>query len=242
MNFIGVDPIYEMIPIRPVAHYTMGGIEADIKGKTRMGVVWAGGEVACTSMHGANRLGTNSTAECLVWGGITGGDILDYLKQDPSLVKTPKERIAHEENRIFGELINMSGSENPYTLRKDLREIMDLHLGVYRTGEGMAEGLKKIRSLKERFRDIGIKDKGRIYNSNLINTLEIENMMTLAELIFISAMAREESRGGHARRDFPDRDDENWLKHTLACKNEDVCRLDFKDVTITNWKPVERKY
>ncbi|MFH1760426.1 MAG: FAD-binding protein, partial [bacterium] len=242
MKFLGLDPIDTPIPVRPVAHYAMGGIEADINGKTKADNIWAAGEVACLSMHGANRLGSNSTAECLVWGDICGNEIVKFLKTDPKLSDAPVDKLKCEEERLFGDLINKNGNENPFDIRKDLRKIMDECAGVFRKGEELAKGLEKVKLLKEKFNNIGIQDKGRVYNTNLINTLETENLLILAEAQLASALAREESRGGHSRRDFPTRDDEKWLKHTLAKYTENGPNLDYKDVTLTKWKPVERKY
>ena len=242
MKFLGLDPIEEPIPIRPVAHYSMGGIEADINGKTKMEGVWAAGEVGCTSLHGANRLGTNSTAECLVWGGISGANIVEYLETNPNIPKIPPGCVEEEEKRIFQDLLENDGDENPYQLKTELRQVMDFHMGVFRTGDEMAGGLEKVHKLKERSKNIRIEDKSRIYNSNLINTLELEYLLLLAEAMIVAALAREESRGGHARRDFSKRDDDNWLKHTLITLTDDGPKLNYKDVTITRWKPVERKY
>jgi succinate dehydrogenase / fumarate reductase flavoprotein subunit len=242
MKFLGIDPITAQIPIRPVAHYSMGGIEADIDGRTKVENIWAAGEVACHSMHGANRLGCNSTAECLVWGGITGGEIAKYLQPRPPLSQVPEEKSRAEEKRIFDGLLQQSGTENPALIRRELRVLMDKHAGVYRTGVSMKEGLGKIAQLKQRFRKIAIQDKSRIYNTNLVQALETNNMLDLAEVLLLAALAREESRGGHARTDFPKRDDEKFLVHSMVYYTGGTPRLQYKPVTITNWKPVERKY
>jgi len=242
MKFLGIDPITQPIPIRPVAHYSMGGIEADIDGRTKVENVWAAGEVACHSMHGANRLGCNSTAECLVWGGITGNEISKYLQSSPALSKVPEKKFEDEQRRIFDGLLKQGGTESPAQIRRELRSLMDKHAGVYRTGESMQEGLDKIAQLKQRFRNIAIQDKSRIYNTNLIQTLETENMLDLAEVLLFAGLARQESRGGHSRTDFTKRDDEKFLAHSMVYFTGAQPRLDYKPVTITNWKPVERKY
>jgi len=242
MKFLGLDPIHTPIPVRPAAHYAMGGIETDTYGKTTLANVWAAGEVACTSLHGANRLGSNSTAECLVWGDICGREIVKYFHTNPPLPDVPDDKPAEEENRIFKVLMNKDGTENPFQIRHDLRRVMDRRAGVFRTGEDLALGLEEVKTLQKRFENIRINDKGRIYNTNLINALETENLLLLAEVLLLGALAREESRGAHARRDFPVRDDEKWLKHTLAYYSDKGPRLDYKAVSITKWKPVERKY
>jgi len=242
MKFVGLDPIVEPIPVRPVAHYTMGGIEADISGATAIGGIWAGGEVACTSLHGANRLGCNSTTECLVWGTITGREIVKYLRGSPSLAQLPDEKVAAEDKRIFTDLFQQQGDENPYEILNELHSVMDSCFGVFRTGEQMATGLEKIRNLKTRFGKVSIKDSGRVYNSNLQDVLELQNLLDIAEAVATAALAREESRGAHARRDFSVRDDAKWLKHTLARYSPSGPQLDYKPVRITRWRPVERKY
>ncbi len=242
MKFLGLDPIKAPIPIRPVAHYSMGGVEADIDGRTKIENIWAAGEVACHSLHGANRLGCNSTAECLAWGGITGKELAAYLAKNPTAADLPQGAAREEEDRIFKGLMQGTGSEDPYKIRRELRDAMDRHAGVYRDGKSMAEGLAKIRGLKERFRKVAVQDKGRIYNSNLMHVLETQNLLGLAEALMTAALAREESRGAHSRRDFPTRDDEKFLKHTLVTKSDGKPGLDYKPVTVTRWKPVERKY
>lgn len=242
MKFTGIDPVNDPIPVHPVAHYSMGGIEVDINGKTSAGNVWAAGEVACVSIHGANRLGCNSTSECLVWGGITGAEICEFMKTDPVLPELPEDKVQEEEKHILRDLLNLSGPENPYSLKAELRETMGKCAGVFRTGEDMESGFNRVRELKERFKNISVEDNGLVYNTNLINVVEIRNLLDLAEVALLAALNREESRGGHARRDFPGRDDEKWLKHTLVYYGEKEPRIDYKPVNITKWKPVERKY
>jgi succinate dehydrogenase / fumarate reductase flavoprotein subunit len=220
----------------------MGGVEADIDGRTKVENIWAAGEVACHSLHGANRLGCNSTAECLAWGGITGKELAAYLAKNPAAADVPQGAAREEEDRIYKGLMQGTGGEDPYKIRRELRETMDRHAGVYRDGKSMAEGLAKIRGLKERFGKVTVRDKGRVYNSNLMHVLETQNLLELAEALMTAALAREESRGAHSRRDFPARDDEKFLKHTLVAKADGKPRLDYKPVTITRWKPVERKY
>ena len=242
MKFLGTDPIVSPIPVSPVAHYSMGGIETDINGATKTQGIWAAGEAACVSLHGANRLGTNSTAECLVWGGICGSEIADYLAADAGLEELPEDPVRAEEQRIFGQLLQQSGKENPYRIRDELRRLMDQCMGVYRTKDSMEEGLNALRELKKRFHEISVNDKSRTYNTNLINVLELENLLDLAEVTILSGLAREESRGAHARTDFPKRDDKNWLKHTLVTQTSAGLHIDYKPVAITHWEPVERKY
>jgi succinate dehydrogenase / fumarate reductase flavoprotein subunit len=243
IQFNDLDPIKEPIPCRPVAHYSMGGIETDIRGATRVKGIWAAGEAACVSLHGANRLGANSTAECLVWGKVTGAETGRYcnneVKQAPAV---PEARVTAEHKRIFEDLLSRNGEENVYDIRRELRSCMDTNVGVFRTGKDLARGLEKIQSLRKRFEAIRIDDKSLVYNTNLYHALEISNLLDLAQVMVTGALARTESRGGHARRDYPTRDDAKWLKHTLACFTEQGPKLDYKPVTITTWHPVERTY
>lgn len=243
MKFLALDPIKTPIPIRPVAHYTMGGIEADISGRTQVENIWAAGEVACHSLHGANRLGCNSTAECLAWGGITGREMAKALAARPPLAELSQAAVKEEEDRIYKGLLGRQGDENPYQIRRELRDAVDRHMGVYRDGPSMQEGLTKVRALKQRFERVSVKDKSGTYNSNLVNTLETGNMLELAEVAMTAGLAREESRGGHARRDFTKRDDEKFLRHSLVRRDAGgKPALGYKPVTITRWLPVERKY
>lgn len=242
MNFLGIDPITQKIPIRPVAHYSMGGIEADIDGRSKMENLWVAGEAACHSLHGANRLGCNSTAECLVWGGITGGEIARYLQLDPALSAAPEAALREEESRVFGDMLQRSGPENPAKIRRELQVLMDQHAGVYRDGESLQQGLQKVGELKHRFGQITIHDKSRVYNTDLTQALETENMLDLAEALLAAALARKESRGAHSRLDFPKRDDGNFLGHTIVHRTGSAPKIEYKPVRITNWEPVERKY
>jgi len=240
MKHIGLDPIEKPIPIRPVAHYTMGGVHTDIKGHTPLENVWAAGEVACVSLHGANRLGSNSTAECLVWGRVTGGEAAAYVKNAPAL-DSPVEAAQAQWSKIEA-LLSSNGKEDHYVIRKELRKTLDKNMGVFRTGKEMQAGLDKIRELKERYKSISLKDKGLRYNTDLIRAVETGFMLDVAEVTTSGALNRTESRGGHARRDFKTRDDENWLKHTMAHYTEKGPKLDYSPVDISMWKPVERKY
>jgi succinate dehydrogenase / fumarate reductase flavoprotein subunit len=242
IEFNDLDPIKEPIPCRPVAHYSMGGIETNIKGSTRIKGIWAAGEAGCASLHGANRLGSNSTAECLVWGKITGAEAGRYCNELQNPAPVPEAKVNAEHKRIFEDLLSQKGTENLYDIRRELRSCMDVNVGVFRTGEELSRGLEQIQSLRKRFANIAVEDKNSVYNTNLYHALETANLLNLAEVMVAGAVQRTESRGGHARRDYPERDDVNWLKHTLAFCTEQGPKLDYKPVTITTWKPVERKY
>ena len=240
IKHIGLDPVEKPIPIRPVAHYTMGGVHTDIQGRTPVENIWAAGEVACVSLHGANRLGANSTAECLVWGRVAGAEAARYTAT-ASAAETPLEA-AHKEHSRIETLFQSTGGEDHYQIRKDLRRALDAHMGVFRTGDGIQAGLDKIRDLKERYKHISLKDKSLRYNTDLERAIETGFMIDVAEVATLGALMRTESRGGHARRDYQARDDEHWLKHTLACYSPEGPRLDYAPVDISIWQPVERKY
>ncbi|MBE7536291.1 MAG: succinate dehydrogenase/fumarate reductase flavoprotein subunit [Anaerolineales bacterium] len=239
LTHIGLDPIEKPIPIRPVAHYTMGGVHTDLQGRTPIENIWAAGEVACISLHGANRLGANSTAECLVWGRVTGAEAARYC-QRTTTTEMPKD--ARQAWAPVEALLQSSGGEDHYQIRKELRHNLDLTMGVFRTNEKMTAGLKKIRELKERYKFISVTDKSLRYNTDLMRAIETGFMLEAAEVATLGALTRTESRGGHARRDFTARNDESWLKHTLAYRTEDGPRLEYCPVDISMWKPVERKY
>jgi succinate dehydrogenase / fumarate reductase flavoprotein subunit len=242
IKFAFLDPIEKPIPVRPAAHYCMGGIHTNIEGATPVKGIWAAGEAACVSLHGANRLGSNSTAECLVWGKIAGEKAAKYAMAEKSLPPVPQKKVQEEEKRVFEQVGHGDGSEDVYVIRTELQKMMDNNVGVYRTGPQMEEALKKIRELKQRIKRAKVKDNSRIYNTNLINIIETTNLIELAEAIVVGGLARTESRGAHSRRDFPNRDDVNWGKHTLARYTTDGPKLDYSPVAMTMWKPVERKY
>ena len=242
IKFNFIDPIYEPIPIRPAAHYFMGGLHTNIDGATPIEGIWAAGEAACESLHGANRLGSNSTAECLIWGKIAGDRAAEYVSKQKALPPAPKEStLKDEEARVFSRF-SSTGKESSYALRRELQKAMDSQVGVYRTGQDLEAALSQIAEMKQRLPDVKVKDRGRIYNTDLLSALEMDNLLDLAEVIVAGALARTESRGAHSRRDFPQRDDVDWLKHTLAYYTPEGPRLDYIPVNISLWQPVERKY
>ena len=243
IKFAFIDPIEQPIPIRPAAHYCMGGIHTDIHGATPVEGIWAAGEVACVSLHGANRLGSNSTAECLVWGKITGEKAARYVMGQKSLAPIPEQKVQEEEKRLFEQVGHGDGSEDVFVIRTELQQMMDKNVAVYRNGPDMEVALDKIRELKKRLEHVKVVDTSRIYNTNLMAVLETTNLIDLAEIIVLGALTRTESRGAHSRTDFPNRDDVNWGKHTLAYYTPgQEHRFDYIPANITMWQPVERKY
>jgi len=240
IKFRGIDPITEPLPIRPVCHYMMGGIRTNINAETPLTGLWSAGEAACVSINGANRLGANSTSECLVFGAQAGAGAAKYV-MTKSFQEPSKESIQREEKRIFDKILHGVGGENPYDLQNEAQSIMDKYAYVYRTGDRLQTGLKELRELRKRSW-MHVDDTSKEYNTNFINVLELEAMFDMAEVILVGALARTESRGAHARIDYPKRNDEQWLKHTLAYYSSDGPRLDYALVTITKYKPAERHY
>jgi succinate dehydrogenase / fumarate reductase flavoprotein subunit len=242
IKFNFVDPIDEPIPVRPAAHYFMGGVHTDIDGATPVEGIWAAGEVACLSLHGANRLGSNSTSECLVWGKIAGEKAAGYASKQGAFPTLSEETaLREEESRVFGRF-GQDAPESAFAMRRELQRAMDAGVAVYRTGPGLEAALKTVKELKQLVPNIRVTDQGRVYNTDLLSALEIENLLDLAEVVVVGALARTESRGAHSRRDFPQRDDVNWLKHTLAHYTPTGPRIEYIPVNITAWEPVERKY
>lgn len=241
IKLAGIDPVNEVIPIRPAAHYSMGGIKANIKAETPIRGLYAAGECACYSLHGANRLGTNSTAECLVFGAVAGEEAARYA-MSTELRSLPMEKALAEEKRVFNGVLGSEGPERIPEIRREMRQVMNTDVWIYRTEEGLKRALKKIRGLRERFKHIRVEDKGRTFNTGLTAALELDFMLELAEVTTYCALVRTESRGSHYRLDYPSRDDKKWLVHTLAHYTVEGPRLDYAPVTITKWEPVERKY
>jgi succinate dehydrogenase / fumarate reductase flavoprotein subunit len=245
MKFKGIDPVARPLPVRPVCHYMMGGLDVDLDGATKIKGLWAAGEAACVSINGANRLGANSTAECLVWGKITGAEAARYATGGGKAA-APKEQVLREEKRIFDEIFHGRGGTNPYEVRDSVQGAMERGAFVYRTEEGLAEAIRAIRALRESD-FLHCDDRSRRYNTNLTNVLEVEAMLMAAEAILRCAFARRESRGAHARRDYPKRDDVNWLRHSLAFHSAEETEgghvtLDYSPVKITRYQPAERHY
>ncbi len=243
VNFLGIDPVEKPIPIRPAQHYTMGGIDCDATCKTEVEGFYACGECACVSVHGANRLGGNSLLETIVFGEIAGRNAAEEVKGKgkPKDISLVKEALRRKEKELE-ELYNRGGSENPYKIRDELHAIMDNDVQIYRNREDLERALKGIKELEKRFHNIRSISKSGVYNYDKTWTLEIKANLDISEVITLGALAREESRGAHARTDFPTRNDEKWMKHTIARFSEDGPELSYKPVTITKWQPEERKY
>lgn len=243
-NYIGIDPVYEPIPVRPVVHYMMGGIHTDVHGKTSLEGLYAAGEAACVSINGANRLGSNSLSECLVFGARAGRAAAHYALEQPSPSANPLELLLSDEQRRIEEnfLKKTEGKERIATIREELQKAMEEGAGIYRNEADMRRTCEILRELRGRFAHIALDDRSRIFNTALTAAMELDFMLDIAEAVAHSALQRKESRGAHTRTDFPQRDDENFLKHTLAYWTPDGPRIDYLPVTITRWPPEERKY
>jgi succinate dehydrogenase / fumarate reductase flavoprotein subunit len=237
----GVDPVKESIPVRPAAHYSMGGIRANINTETPIAGLYAAGECSCLSLHGANRLGTNSTSECLVFGAVSGEHAAKYALK-AGFHEFPQEKLAAEEKRVFNQILGSEGTEKVAAIRETMKHVMNEKAWIYRRGDELETGLKEIRQLKQRFKNIKVEDKSRPFNTGMLNALQLDFMLDLAEVTMVCALPRAESRGAHSRTDYPKRDDQNWLKHTLAYCTKDGPRLEYAPVTVSRWPPVARTY
>jgi succinate dehydrogenase / fumarate reductase flavoprotein subunit len=240
-DFANVDVVYEPIPIQPGMHYQMGGIKTDVNGLTQLPGLYAAGEAACVSVHGGNRLGANSLLDTLIFGRRSGQHASDTVK-GKSQKNIGDSSADADRGRIQKLLSNDSSNDLFGKVRKDMGEAMNTHFAVYRDQADMEEGLAKIRDVKKRVTGVYVPDKGKTYNTNLMFSLELEMMVECAEAVAVSALERPESRGAHTRSDFPDRDDENWLKHILVKDSEEGPQISHMDVVITDWTPVERTY
>ncbi len=241
IDFEGVNPIYEPIPIRPGMHYSMGGIKTDYNGRTAIEGYYSAGESACVSVHGANRLGGNSLLDTVVFGRRAGIDITEYLK-DAAFAKFDESLIKRDEE-IFEKLKKSNGKERHGLLKAELQEEMRANVGVFREEKAMKKAVKKIEELKERAKNIGVDDKSKLFNTDIVEAFEFSNILLIAEVIANGAILRKESRGAHYRNDYPERDDENWLKHTLATLGDNGnIKFDFSEVSITKFKPQPRTY
>lgn len=241
MRFAGRDPVSEPLPVRPGAHYFMGGIPVDADGRTGITGLFAAGEAACTGVHGANRLGCNSTTECLVWGARAGRAAARLARETRELPRFPEDQA---ERMLAGLRARFEpGSENAFRLRKELCALMDRYVGVFRERSGLEAALSGIASIRKRLSSADLSDKSLVFNTQLLHLLETENLALVAEATALSALARRESRGAHFRLDFPHRDDEGFLKHSLVTLTpEGELSLDYQPVKITRLRPAKREY
>jgi fumarate reductase flavoprotein subunit len=244
MKYQNIDPVNELIPVRPVIHYMMGGVSTDMHGATPIAGLYAAGEVACVSINGANRLGSNSLPELLVFGARAGKHAAEYAS---SARKPGQAAIAQGDDEIdrlaqkFG--ARRAGKYRIADIRDELQKAMESGAGIYRTKSSLKAAVDTIARLQEQARDLVIEDGSRTYNTERVTALELECMLDVAETMVSSALLREESRGAHQRTDFPKRDDTKFLKHSMAFRQSDgSCRIDYTPVTITKLPPAERKY
>ncbi len=239
-KFAGVDPVVEPIPVMPAQHYMMGGVGTDIHGATNVAGLFSAGEAACVSIHGANRLGGNSLLETLVFGKEAGIAAAKYAKGASASPATEKDAAADEER--LRAMMKRTDGEEPAAIRTEMQRVMDTQVGIYRSFPPLADALQRIRALKARYANVRIRDSSKAFNLNLTDTLEAGNLLDLAEAIIVGAIARTESRGAHARTDYPKRDDAGWMRHTLAAIGRDGPKLSYSPVAFTRWEPKERVY
>ncbi|MEX2644753.1 MAG: FAD-binding protein [Gaiellaceae bacterium] len=242
MVFLGVDPIYDPIPVRPGAHYHMGGVDTDVWGKTTLEGLYAAGEVACVSVHGANRLGGNALMETITFGKRAGAHAADWALTHTT-VAVPAGAVSDAE-RDLKALLDRSEGERPWKIRDELAQTMHENFGVFRREDQMTRQGEIVEGLRERYQRVVVDDKGSVFNTDLTQALELEFLIDLARCMVVAGIARKESRGAHARPyDYPDRDDESYMRHTMVDLGPDgMPRLDWKPVTVTKWEPMERKY
>ncbi|CBN58834.1 MULTISPECIES: succinate dehydrogenase/fumarate reductase flavoprotein subunit [Kamptonema] len=246
-RLLGIDAVNQPMPVRPTVHYSMGGIPTNTGGQVRSssdGLVdsfFAAGEAACVSVHGANRLGSNSLLECVVYGKITGATIAEFV-QNRKLPSVNEQRYVQEAQEQIQALIEQPGKIRIDQLRQQFQDTMTAHCGVFRTQEVMQDGLSKLAELQGQYQDIYLDDKGKLWNTEIVEALELQSLMIVGQLILTSALNRQESRGAHSREDFPQRDDGSFLKHTMAYYSPAGIDLSYRPVAITMFEPQERKY
>ncbi len=242
-NYAGIDPVYQPIPVRPVVHYMMGGVSTDKDGATAIPGLFAAGECACVSINGANRLGSNSLTELLVFGARAARAAVRFAQEHPSLNAGALQAQAEDEQRAIAQRwFQSKGEERIVDIRTDLNRTMEEGCGIYRSAESLKDTCAIIRQLKERYQSVGIMDTTNSFNTELTAAIELGFMLDTAEAVAFSALARNESRGSHQRTDFPQRDDRNYLKHSLAYRSDGDPRIDYQNVVITKWPPAERVY
>ncbi len=239
--FAHVDPIYEPIPVRPGAHYHMGGIDTDVWGSTELDGLYAAGEAACVSVHGANRLGGNALMETITYGKRAGRHAAEWAQSHTTVAVPPA--LEADAERELKTLLDRSDGERPWRIREELAHSMHENFGVFRREQQMLQQGEIVQGLRERYERVVVDDKGEVFNNDLTQALELGFMLELAECMVVAGLARKESRGAHARpHDYPQRDDENFLRHTLVTWEDGAPRLGWKPVTITKWQPEERRY
>jgi fumarate reductase flavoprotein subunit len=244
LKYERIDPVHELVPVRPVVHYMMGGVSTDIDGATPLAGLYAAGETACVSINGANRLGSNSLPECLVFGARAGRAAAEYASAAGGTPSAVEAQANDEVRRLEHDLLGKGpGTESIAAIRDEMQATMEDAAGIFRTGPEMVKGANRLAELQDRVGDVGVADTSRAFNTELLAALELANMLDISECILQSGMQREESRGAHQRTDFPARDDERFLAHLLVHRDPDgTARVERAPVTITRWPPGERVY
>jgi succinate dehydrogenase / fumarate reductase, flavoprotein subunit len=243
----GVDAVVEPIPVRPTIHYSMGGIPVNTNGQVRRSAdklvdnFFAAGESACVSVHGANRLGSNSLLECVVYGRRTGAAIAQYV-QNQSIPKLNEQHYLNEAKQKIQKLLDQSGDLRIHHLRQKVQDCVTEFCGVFRTHDLIEKGLTQLKALQQTYPKVRLDDKGKLWNTEITEALELHNLMVVGEIIMTGALHRQESRGAHSREDYPNRVDETFLKHTLAFYDSDRIRLDYMPVNLNLFEPQERRY
>jgi len=244
LKYQNIDPVKELIPVRPVVHYMMGGVHTDIDGATPLAGLYAAGEVACVSINGANRLGSNSLPELLVFGARAGRAAAEYASRQKPPGAAALAQAKDEQARLEKAFQRRNGGgERLAVLREEMQKTMEESAGIYRSGGALRQAADRLRGLQERLPNATVEDASRTFNTERVAALELSFMLDVAEAIVNSAAGREESRGAHQRTDFPARDDQRFLAHSMIHRNPDgSCRVEYRPVTITRWPPGERVY